>query len=1448
MSKKVIRRRGTTVAAAALSVALVAPVVQPVVSVAREPEGVNLTCVDRGQPFTPWDAKFTPDTAQWVSGAARTAEKRDAIEVGYINSSTDFTNAKSTISGWVHLAGTGTVTNGTGEAVAEGTPVYMQWRSATGAISPVYVTYTHNNVGGAQASPGTYAFDLREGFFDSNGQYHVYEAYNDQFYRVWTEPGVNGDPQNGGTGSIIYPVRFGNGIVPRWANSMGAGRATGQFQLVGVNVQRVDIKMGELPIDPVTGVNYMRAGGKNGPLVETPAGTQPKFGGNFVSGRVWREGGRGADSINLITGPAYATGSNHGDSALEGYKVYLTTLTEEGRAQITNIQDGATETDKVRAVRDALKANPEYLEKTYVGTTDAQGNYAIHVDVPAYAKNFDDYTQNVYMWVEDPHGVIVQAHTRFARPVFTNAAGPSNWSPIPTPAALSGLKYANNFAVTGYPQDSNLNMYVKDYDETLHQAKRGATAELVIDGALPPVETRVVWVKTGERDANGKTVATSQVVNPDGSQKMSSGTRPRAITDPYHSEAGTKLDTCGDLSDTAKFGLKVPDTAEDGDIYTAMLFVGDEVRAADSFAVSAGESARYDVTYDRVSKADAPNPGDNGKQTADSTVGGVDVKVGNVVSGKPKVTDDQNPGTTTDQLPDGAKLGPVSAQRGTSLDRWKENFRNDRGFEYDDIQFTDDGRVVLPAVPYGKQDEILKLPVVVTYQDGTKDLLEIEVETEEKLANKLQPRYDEKRVHKGDDNVAIEAPKFFDADGKPVAAKPVAKFELNPGSRRDRQLPDGWNARDITVDPNTGAITITKVPAGAKPGLNQIPVLVTYYQDEAAKAAGTEDSHEIAYVPVYILGTADDFEPRFGDVRKEKGQDFSSEAPTFHDPATGEVKDLPADAKPKFELKTNDGQDFNIAPGNDELRDKWNLKIDPATGVVTGTIPDDAEVVNGIHPIPVKVTYADGTVDDVFFNLFVGKPTTVENTTTDPDGKVVVDPSKITPVDSNGEEQPTGVTIVNPDADTKVTATDGDGKPVEVRVTDPNADGKSEVVVTPGEDVKGPITIVIKDPDLKSPTNPNGEVTAVVPVNPAVVGENTNVPADGKEHPVGTVTNPKGGETGKLVDGNGTKIPGSKVEIDDQGKIKVTVPAGTDPKDATVVVNDKGGNKIGELPVKITKPETDKTGITVNPIKPGDTVIEGKGPANGSVTVTVTDKDGKEKFKETKTTDGNGNWKVTVPGGVAVGDTVTVESNGNTETIKVVREGLSSQLEGATKDGVSKKDMCVGSLIGMGVPLALLVPVGLALAAGLPALRPVIDQVSFQIQSANTALQQQLGIFNPDMARAIAQVDLQLKEARISLGQVAFGLALLAAGLTAVGVVASNCSPNEKTGSSGFAKLSPKSTRTSTTKKTTETKPSTSKTSTSATTTKSTTASTSTSTATSTTPAATTAPTATETQ
>ena len=112
----------------------------------------------------------------------------------------------------------------------------------------------------------------------------------------------------------------------------------------------------------------------------------------------------------------------------------------------------------------------------------------------------------------------------------------------------------------------------------------------------------------------------------------------------------------------------------------------------------------------------------------------------------------------------------------------------------------------------------------------------------------------------------------------------------------------------------------------------------------------------------------------------------------------------------------------------------------------------------------------------------------------------------------------------------------------------------------------------------------------------------------------------------------------------------------------------------------------------------------------------------------------------------------------------------------------SEREGCTESLVGFGLPLLALIPLGIASQTSIPGLQEIQGQVGRQIQDANTALQNQLGIMDPRLAKAAADFDAQLKGAGANLNHVMGGLAVLAYGIAAITTIATKCGPgNTKT-------------------------------------------------------------------
>ncbi|MCZ2118230.1 YPDG domain-containing protein, partial [Corynebacterium sp. MC-17D] len=774
--------------------------------------------------------------------------------------------------------------------------------------------------------------------------------------------------------------------------------------------------------------------------------------------------------------------------------------------------------------------------------------------------------------------------------------------------------------------------------------------------------------------------------------------------------------------------------------------------------------------------------------------------------------------------------------------------------------------------------DTITVPVVVTYPDGSKDNVNVTVTVEEpgaKTADQVEPKYEDGKGKPGED-ATVPAPKFTDKDGKDTKAPEGAKF--TPGDN----APDG-----VKVDETTGEITVP-VPEDAKPGDTiTVPVVVTYPDGSKDNVNVTVTVTEKDVPPVPGSKDNESYEPEYKPGSGKPGEDATVDKPVFKD-KDGKEATPPADTK----FDKGEG-----APENATVKED---------GSVTVPVPEDAKPGDKIT-VPVEVTYPDGSKDNVDVTVEVqpkdpsvipGDNTTVpadntphevgkvENPKGDESGKLVdkdgneIPGSKVE-IDEDGNVKVTVPEGTDPQ-DAKVVVTDKGGKTVgeiDVKIVDPRSDaakfvpnygdrknveaGKTEQSKNPFE---GKTDVPVKDatgqPSAGSEDwtfnteKSSGVVKATAPdykkvadkiaselpqidsswnnfkeiftpyVRPSVTvdftynDESKNhatagfelVGKDGKSlldpdgdfdgdgtsnreeiekgfNPADENSKPTPGEDASVAtpaiddvhEGDkaitGTGEPGSKVTVTHDGKEIGVGVVGNDgkwtvevPGDAPltqgkiVKVSQDAGKKTAEKTVQGPREgdsNKDTTAPTVNPIKPGDKTISGKDDRPNS-TIKVTLPNG--KVIET-TTDKDGNWKVDVPSGVELkpGDKITVtDEAGNKTTAQV---GIDT-------------GKCVASAVGFGLPLIALLPLGLASQIQIPVLSDVAAQVNAQLQDVNTRIQQQAGIFNPEMARQVEQINAQLRTVGADLGMVAAGIVLIAAGILAGTVIYDNCNPN----------------------------------------------------------------------
>ncbi|WP_165765691.1 Rib/alpha-like domain-containing protein [Corynebacterium hadale] len=616
----------------------------------------------------------------------------------------------------------------------------------------------------------------------------------------------------------------------------------------------------------------------------------------------------------------------------------------------------------------------------------------------------------------------------------------------------------------------------------------------------------------------------------------------------------------------------------------------------------------------------------------------------------------------------------------------------------------------------------------------------------------------------------------------------------------DRELPEGTKfvlpkapAGWTFGEPNeNGDFTVTP-PESALPGTAvSIPVSVVY----------PDGSRETVNAPFEVVGTSDDAtdnEPVYdGDTKVEPGDTETVDAPRNPDGSA-----LPDDTK--FEHKDDD------FPGK--------VEVDPGTGEITVTPDEDAKP--GKHTVVVEVTYPDGTTDTVEVPVEVIPADSGDDDKDDgkggDNGKGSEDSTSQadnnnpgyenqrglaeTPVkfEQNGDrELPEGTTFVFPkfpsgwtldgDADTgdftiKAPANTPNGTEVTIPVIVSYPDGSNETLspiftvgttsggsdkpgdggntgTTPGGNTGG------NDTDGKDPQDSDAH-------DPTYGGDRTTTPREQDT----VIEGPKN-EDGSDLPKDTTFAPGKhtfpgKVTVH-PGTGKVTVNPDKDAKGGSydipvVVTYPDGSNETITVPVQV--PPQVSNGATVE-VKPGDTVTVGGDIDPKDLQIRYPDGTIKDISELNPGKDADGNITITVPKDWAEGTYVVETKDGD----RVVVIKVSSESQGTTTGSSELSDRCIAGLAGVGIPLLLLIPLGVATQVAIPGLEEFRAEAGKAIEQVNTQIQQQLGIFDEQFAQAAQSVLGPNFPAR-ELGTAAAALALTALGLLIADQIAQACAP-----------------------------------------------------------------------
>ncbi|PLA12614.1 YPDG domain-containing protein [Corynebacterium riegelii] len=1275
----IARRRGTSVAAAALSLALVVPFAQPVVSPAVAPAAFAQEAqATQASPTVNPESKII-DADMIASGrVTKAANLTDAHGVG-----------KGLISGHVYLtgvAGNPGAAYDNGNVKLDGITVYAQFRDKDGSYSPIFSAKTHTlpNVVGGNGGQGTFAFgtgDKGITWTDKLGREHTWSARTDQKHRIWVEPFTNE------RGNKVVMFRQANGFVPGSFNGLVEG-PLGSFAAADGNIQLMAAFYQE--VAPNHEESWMAAKGDK--LVEDPEGpidlaaTQTKV-PNTVSGRVWLETG-GPDKGIVATGPS----KNGIDEAADGYTVYASTLTKDGAAanQVLHEQYKDDPGALADATKKMLEDHPEYILKTVYGKTAPDGRYTLRFGEYEKGQIREDILNpnHVFVWVENKDGVVQNGYTGFHTPVFQRFDGGGNFraSAIPgenqLPINFNGVPFQNlnslynvNYAVMPYTPVS----ITADYNATDKPAAPGVTVTPEFHGNLSTLPSKVEW-----RDAKGEVFKECDL-------DQSKGIK----------------------AQVAACTFDIPDDAKKGDFFNVVLVSGGNdvsawtvlvTRDADEYTpayedklVVPGEETKSTPTFTKIGEDAEGNPTEEKVDTPEGSKFAIpeDFKAPEGY----EVTIDENTGEITVTFPDKSKLNADTVEEfdvpvtvtypDKSTDNTTANFKLDTdGDGTPDTEDDDDDN------------------------DGIPDGKEKEDKTNPKVPNQnldYEPEYKDGSGKPGED-VKVEKPEFKDKDGKDTTAPEGTKFTLGENT------PDG-----VTIDENTGEITVT-IPEDATPGDKiTVPVVVTYPD-------GSKDNVDVTVTvtekdaPAPVDKDADLYEPSYEGKLVVPGKETKS-SPTFTD-------------KDGKDATAPEGSTFKITDGF-TAPDGYVVEIDEATGEITVTFPDksklNADTVEEFD-VPVTVTYPDKSTDNTTanFKLDTDGDGTPDTEDPDDDGDGIPDEKE--------KEDKTNPKVPNQNLDYEPDYEDGSGKPGE------------DVTIDKPE---------FKDKDGNPTTAPDG--TTFTPGD--------NAPDGGKvDENTGeiTVTIPEDAK------------PGDKITV----PVEVTYPDGSkDNVDVTVTVE--------EPDAKDKDADTYEPGYEDGSGKPGEDV---KVPAptfknkDGNPTEApegTTFGPGKNAPDGVKVNENTGEITVTIPEDANPGDKITVPvtvtyPDGSKDNVDVTVTVEQPNVGDRDKPEIDT-GKCIASALGFGLPMIALLPLGLASQVDVPGLTPIANELSARLEQANSQIQQQIGVYNPQMAGQVAEINARLKSVGADLFTVATSLALITAGILTGTMIYNNCVPDGTT-------------------------------------------------------------------
>ena len=380
------------------------------------------------------------------------------------------------------------------------------------------------------------------------------------------------------------------------------------------------------------------------------------------------------------------------------------------------------------------------------------------------------------------------------------------------------------------------------------------------------------------------------------------------------------------------------------------------------------------------------------------------------------------------------------------------------------------------VLPNGNTSGVYDVPVTVTYPDGSTDHIIVKVVVGPKDSDTYEPT-----------TQPIEKPYGSHTTIDEIVGKVTVP-----------SYPDTEKPYKVTVD------NPTLIPSGSIPGVYDVPVTVTYPD-------GTTD-HINVTITVHPQPDADVYNPGYNDVQVNPGE--SIEIPQVKD-------DVPTGTR--FEIPSESGIDKD-----------WTVTVNPDTGKITVTVPEDAAE-RDVVTVIVKVTYPDGSTENVTVDVTVHDSIAPEAPVVNP-----IEAGDRT-VTGTGKEPGSTVTVTFPDGSTVTTKVDKDGN---WKVDVPEA-----VTLKDGDNVKAVITDEAGNVSKETVSPVKDTVAPEAPV--------VNVIHAGDKVVTGTA---EPGTTVTVMFPNGTVVT---VKVGQDGTWSVDVPSNVMLKDGdkvTVVATDEAGN------------------------------------------------------------------------------------------------------------------------------------------------------------------------------------------------------------------------------------------------------------------------------------------------